>query len=68
MNNYEYRLISDANHTLSKHYDAFSVPFFADRVTVVLDPWGKWVLTYAVGDTKQHPHDVLADLELLLGD
>ena len=41
----------------------------ADRVTVVLSPTGEWILKYAdVGNTIQHPRDVLADLTKILGD
>ena len=69
VNNFKYRLFSDPNRDLALQYGAASSTSqpWANRVTVVLDPGGNWVLSYNASNTKQHPHDVLADMELLLG-
>ncbi len=51
---------------MAKHYGAYSVSWFADRVTVILDPAGSWVLTYPVSSTKNHPEEVLQDITAIL--
>ena len=40
--------------------------FVPNRVTVVLDPAGKWVLNYPKVGVKNHPKDVLADMQAIL--
>ena len=68
VNNFQYDLLSDQEHVMTKYYGAYSNPIFANRETVILDPTGRWVLTYpTVGNTKQHPNDVLADLIAIVG-
>ncbi len=64
-NSFQYELWTDAERELALHYGAasFAQQPFATRHTVVLDDYGRWILTYAgVGNTVQHPNDVLADL------
>ena len=47
-NNYEYEIWSDGAKALALHYGAVTSPgaFFADRVSVLLDANGYWVLNY----------------------
>lgn len=66
---FEYPLWSDVNRELALHFGAASnaKQFFADRITVVLDPYGRWVLTYAPGGNLYlHPQDVLDDVGQLV--
>ena len=68
-NQFQYRLFSDPERAMALHYEAASSPsqWFADRTTVVLDPYGRWVLQYpSVGNTKAHPNEVLADMTALV--
>ena len=70
VNNFQYTLLSDQQRELAIHFGAAAdaSALFAERDTVVLDPQGRWVLHYDdIGDFKQHPHDVLKDMTLILG-
>ena len=69
-NSFQYALWSDLERELAVHYGAASSSeqAFAARHTVVLDEYGRWMLTYPnVSNTTQHPNDVLADLKLIFG-
>jgi len=69
-NNYEYEIWSDGAKALALHYGAVtsSGAFFADRVSVLLDANGYWVLNYnPVSDFGGHPGDVLSDCEAIFG-
>jgi len=67
-NNYQYRLLSDADRELALAYGAATSvsQFFASRVTVLLDPTGHWVLKYDVTDVSKHPQHVLDDITAIL--
>jgi len=67
-NNFQYELWSDIERSLALNYGAaeFMEQAFANRHTVVLDEYGRWMLTYEnVMNTIQHPNDVLSDLQLI---
>jgi len=69
-NQYEYEIWSDGAKGLSLHYGAASSPgaFFANRISVLLDANGYWILTYdPVSDPGGHPSDVLSDCEAVFG-
>ncbi|MFT5430002.1 MAG: peroxiredoxin Q/BCP [Myxococcota bacterium] len=71
VNNFQYPLFSDADRELALHFGAASSAnqFWADRITVVLDPDGRWILRYEdVFNTKEHPNEVLADMQKILGE
>jgi peroxiredoxin len=69
-NNFPYPLWSDSNRDLAVYYGAASSveQKNADRVTVVLDPEGRWILSYEVElfGFKAHPGEVLSDLQAIL--
>jgi peroxiredoxin Q/BCP len=68
-NNFQYELWSDLERSLGMFYGAAisSEQAFANRHTVVLDEYGRWMLTYKdVLNTIQHPNDVLSDLKAIL--
>ena len=68
-NSFQYELWSDLDAELAVHYGAASSSeqAFASRHTVVLDEYGRWMLTYSnVSNTVQHPNDVLADMAAIL--
>jgi peroxiredoxin len=69
---FTYSLWSDVGRELALYYGAASDKdqFFADRVTVVLDPKGAWRLVYptsAIGwNIASHPQHVLQDCQALV--
>ena len=69
---FEFPLWSDLGRELALTYGAAtsSDEAFADRITVVLDPNGEWVLEYPSSDVNftltKHAGYVLADLQKLL--
>ncbi len=68
-NEYQYALWSDTNKALAMNYGAATSKLFPFpmRRTMILDPYGRWILKYNVSSPGPHTIDVLADMELLLG-
>ncbi len=70
---FKFPLWSDTKRELALYYGAAksSSQLFASRVTVVVDPEGKWRLFYsssAIGfDMYNHPQVILDDLTALIG-
>lgn len=68
-NSFQYTLLSDLDRVLALHFGAATSQgqFFASRVTAVIDPQGRWRLSYPnVNNTEQHPEDVLTDMTKIL--
>ncbi len=67
-NKFPYRLLSDPKRELALAYGAASSAgqFFADRVSAVLTPAGRWLLKYPEVDVVTHPTDVIKDIEAVL--
>lgn len=69
-NNFQYELWTDGKKELALFFGAAKNPtqFFADRITVVIDAQGHWLLSYkVVSDLAGHPKKVLADCQKLFG-
>lgn len=68
-NEFQYALWSDTDKALAMNYGASANKLlpFPMRRTMVLDPYGRWILRYNVGSPGPHTFDVLADMQLLLG-
>ena len=65
---FQYELWSDLGRELALHYGAASEvsQSNADRITVVLDEEGTWILSYDVGfEFGTSPATVLADLQAI---
>ena len=68
-NELPYALWSDLDRELALYYGAASTAgqWFANRITVILDPDGNWVLEYAPsGNLYLHAQLVLDDLAILM--
>lgn len=69
-NKFPYRLLSDKKRELALAYGAASSAgqTFADRVTVVIGPSGKWLLNYPqVDNVGTHSQDIAKDLRTIFG-
>ncbi len=70
---FQYALWSDQGRELAQYYGAASSAKqpYADRMTVILDPTGQWVLEYPPAAVNfnllNHVDHVLSDLHLLIG-
>ena len=70
---FQFDLWSDTQRELALWYGAAKSKsqFFANRITVVLDPAGTWTLLYPEASIAFHEYDhakvVLADLKALMG-
>jgi peroxiredoxin len=68
---FQYEVWTDDDKTLALHYGAAASTgaFVPDRVTVILDEQGEWLLEYTTGTgVVSHTADVLADCQALFGD
>ena len=70
MNDFPFRLLSDADRSVGADYETLrapeeSSPEFAKRRTYLIDPEGRIAKAYRVTDIPNHPDQVLADLREL---
>jgi len=65
---FQFPLWSDTERALAINYGAASSKsaFIANRVTVVLDDKGRWILNYPTVNPSTHPAEVLSDLKAIL--
>ena len=69
--NFQYEVWTDADRDLAVYYGAAADrnAFIPDRVTVVLDADGEWLLEYTSNTSSVgHTDDVLADCQALFGE
>ncbi len=68
-NSFPFRLLSDPKRELALAYGAASTAgqLFADRVSVVLTPAGRWLVRYPDVDVVAHPQQVVDDVRAILG-